>query len=249
MCAVTIPYMPTAATPSRRWLGPTAQLDLSHPKIYITAQKLTQARQSLPARAQAIHEYVRRLPFGAYPDANHLCASEVLRSGRGDCHAKGVLFTALCRAAGLPARLNFVRVRTRFLHGILDDGPDSMAHAVGQVLIEGRWVATDGYVVDPVLFAHAKQMLKQEGADGGWGIVRGAAAAWDGRSNCLHQFAPEDIVHDYGNYDDPAEFYAELSKEEGAPSWMSRLKYSLGAKLVNSRVARLRRVQLVAVPA
>ncbi len=224
----------------RSWLEPTAQLDLSHPKIHITAQKLTQARQTVPARVAALHDFVRRLPFGAQADAAAVTASEVLRAGRGDCHSKGLLFVALCRAAGIPARLQFVRVRTRFLHGILDDGPQSMPHAVGQVLVGGRWLSTDGYVVDPVLFVAARQRLQAQGLDCGWGIVRDAVGRWDGSGDCLQQFRPADVAHAYGAYHDVAEFYNERSQEEGSPSWLARLKYAVGASLVNRRVQLLR---------
>ena len=41
------------------------------------------------------HDLVRRLPFGAYADVTQVHASDVLRNRRGDCHSKGVLFTAL----------------------------------------------------------------------------------------------------------------------------------------------------------
>lgn len=242
--------MTVALGTPRSWLHATHQLDLKHPKIHITAQKLTQSRQSVPARVQAVQDFVRRLPFGAFADVSHVRASDVMRGQRGDCHSKGVLFTALCRAAQVPARLKFVRVRTRFLHGILDDGPETMAHAVGQVLVGGQWVSTDGYVVDPLLFVRAKQMLARNGIDCGWGIVRDAAGLWDGMSDCLQQYRPSDVVHDYGAYDDPAEFYEELSQEEGAPSWVGRLKYALGAQLVNRRVAQVRLApEEAAVPA
>lgn len=232
----------------RSWLQSTPQLDLTHPKIRITALKLTQSLHGNLARARAIHDYVRRIPFGAWADATIVQASEVMKKRRGDCHAKGVLFVALCRASKVPARLNFVRIRPRFLEGMIEDGPATMAHAVGQVLIDDHWVSTDGYVVDPVLFAQAKQRLREEGRDCGWGIRLDADAGWDGLSDCIHQFSPDDVVHNYGAYDDPAEFYNELRQDEGAPSWVARLKYSVGTGLVNRRVARLRRTPGGAVP-
>ncbi|AEG91774.1 transglutaminase-like domain-containing protein [Ramlibacter tataouinensis] len=224
----------------RSWLRETAQLDLSHPKIHITALKLTQMLRTPRERAVAVHDFVRRIPFGAFSDVSHVRASDVLRARRGDCHSKGVLFVALCRAAGLPARLQFVRIQARLLHGILNEGPPAMAHAIGQVLLEGAWVATDGYVVDPAMFAQARQRLKREGLTCGWGLRHDAPARWDGAADCIQQFEPVDLVHSYGAYHDPAEFYEELSHDEGAPSWVSRLRYALGAQIVNRRVARLR---------
>lgn len=235
-------------SPLSRWRLPTAQLDITHPKLHITAQKLTQVKQSLPARAAAIHDFVRRMPFAATSDSTGVRASEVLRRGAGDCHAKGVLFTALCRAAGLPARLLFVRVRTRFLHGILDAAPPEMPHAVGQVHLDGRWVSNDGYVVDPLLFVRAKAALAAAGMDCGWGVVRDARSGWDGTVPQIHQFRAADVVQCYGCFDDPAHFYA--TQEGEANGWLDTLKYALGSQLVNRRVAQLRRpVAARAVPA
>ncbi|MBE7941789.1 MULTISPECIES: transglutaminase-like domain-containing protein [Ramlibacter] len=222
-----------------RWRVATRQLDLDHPGLYITAQKLTQSRQSLPARAMAIHDFVRRMPFAATSDGSSVRASEVLRRGAGDCHAKGVLFTALCRAAGLPARLLFVRVRTRFLHGILEGAPPEMPHAVGQVHLGERWVSTDGYVVDPLLFMRAKEALVAHGNDCGWGLVRDARSTWDGARPQLQQFRAEDVVRCHGCFHDPSQFYA--TQEGQSNGWLDTLKYALGAQLVNRRVAQLRR--------
>jgi transglutaminase-like putative cysteine protease len=226
---------PSVDAPAETWLGATSQLDLGDPKLRITAQKLTQARQTWAERAAAIHAYVRSLPFAAAADSSVVRASEVLRRRSGDCHSKGLLFTALCRSAGLPARLHFVGVRTRFLAGLLDEGPSVLPHAVGQVQLGGRWISTDAYVVDPVLFAHAKKLLRDQERDTGWGLVREARGAWDGSCDSLQQFRPADIVRDYGVHHDPAGFYLHGGAGRGA--W---LLVALGAHLLNRRVAHLR---------
>src|SRR5512133_1319613 len=122
------------------WLAETPQLDLSHPGIQLTALDLTHSFPGTRERAMAVHDFVRRVPFGAFSDISHVRASDVLRANRGDCHSKGVLFVALCRAAQVPARLNFLRITPRYLNGIFEQAPESLAHAVGQVLIEGSWV-------------------------------------------------------------------------------------------------------------
>lgn len=221
------------------WLGETAQLDISHPKVRITAQKLTQALQSIPGRVAAIQAFVRRLPFATSRDSRLLAASEVLRRGHGDCHSKGVLFTALCRAAEIPARLLFVDVRTEFLCGILDEGPRVLRHAVGQAWVGSRWISTDGYVVDPALFAQAKQRLRHEGLDCGWGIVLEAEGLWAGDHDCLQQFRAADVVRTHGAFHDTRHFDADRKNRRSAG--LPGLKYALGAHLVNRRVARIRR--------
>lgn len=220
------------------WLVGTRQLDLANPRLRITAQKLTQSRQTAAGRAAAVQEFVRRLPFAASTIGGTGTASEILDWGRGDCLAKGVLFTALCRAAGLPARLLFVKVRTRFLGGILDRRPDAMVHAVGQVCSEGRWHSTDGYVVDPVLFACAKHKLEAEGLDCGWGIVRGASGSWDGCTPCLQQFGAADLIETYGAFHDVDDFQRSVDPADAVGSGFL---YSLGASLVNWRVRQIRR--------
>ena len=228
---------------SRGWLAETPQLDLSHPDIRLTALNLTHSFTGTRERALAIHDFVRRVPFGAFSDVSHVRASDVLRANRGDCHTKGVLFVALCRAARVPARLNFLRITPRYLNGILEQRPHSLAHAVGQVLIEGTWVSSDGYVVDPVLFERAWQLLRLRAGDSGWGIVADLSPSWDGVTDCLQQFAPDDVMHDYGPFDDAATFYEKLSHDQRAPSWVTRLAYALTAQLVNRRAARLREMR------
>jgi hypothetical protein len=240
--AMQMPAPGAAWQAPAQWLRETAQLDVSEVRLRITAQKLTQARQSHAARAAAIQDFVRRMPFATSVEVRAVRASEVLRAARGDCHSKGILFTALCRAAGLPARLLFVNVRARFLTGILAEGPAAMPHAVGQVLVDGQWRSTDGYVVDPVLFASAKQMLRETGRDCGWGIVSDAIGSWDGDSDCLQQFHPADVLETYGVFHDPSDFYRHCSGERGR-GWLSGLKYKVGARLVNCRVSQVRRRQ------
>lgn len=221
----------------QEWLAETRQLDVSDPKLRITALKLTQAWQNWPARAAALQAFVRRMPFAASADGDRVRASEVLRRGRGDCHSKGVLFTALCRAAGLPARLQFVSVRPRFLNGILDHGPEVLPHAVAQVLLPDGWHSTDGYVVDPVLFAHAKHLLADHGFDSGWGIVQDARGAWNGQGDCLQQYRASDVMDVHGVWHEPAAFHA---RRPSGRSWLARAEYALAACLVNRRVERVR---------
>ena len=117
-----------------------------------------------------------------------------------------------------------------------------MPHAVGQVFIENSWHSTDGYVVDPVLFARAKEMLRDSRQACGWGIVADATGHWDGQRNCLQQYQESDVLQIYGVFHDPSQFYSSASYEP-AQGWRSRVKYEIGASLVNWRVAQIRRAQ------
>lgn len=235
------------AAEASRWLTASRQLDLEHPKVRITALKLTQRHQTLAHRAMALHDHVRSLPFAAHADSASITASEVLRRGSGDCHSKALLFTALCRAAGLPARMLFLEVRTRFLAGLLDEAPRAMIHAVSQVLLGDRWLSTDAYVLDPLLFAQARLQVLDSGLDCGWGLVSDARARWDGQRDCLHQFRAEDIRQVAGIFDDPADLYA--ARAASGTGLRHRLAYALGVSLLNRRVAELRRLPPQPLPA
>jgi transglutaminase-like putative cysteine protease len=228
------------------WLHDTPQLDIGHPRLRITAHKLTQRLQTLPARAAALQDFVRRMPFSACRQPARTRASEVLARGAGDCHSKAVLFTALCRAAGLPARVQFLRVRSDYLAGIVPGRPEAITHAVAQVHVDGRWVSTDGYVMDPVLFVRAKQLLRDSELDSGWGLVRDASSFWDGKSPCLQQFRWEDVLVSYGVFDDVQEFVQQGLPREA--QWLGPLRRALRTCMLNWRLARLRKATVAQEP-
>lgn len=187
------------------WLEETGQLDLSHPHLQQTARKALAGANGPHERVLAIHSFVRLLPFGLVPGINHLPASDMLDLHRASCQAKGVIFVALCRAAGVPARLQFVRLPGEVLHGLVPEPPATVQHAVGQARLGGRWVCTDGYVLDPAHYALAQQRLAQDCRRMGWGLHRDAPPTWDGRHDCLQQFSPDDVIDHDGPFHDLAD--------------------------------------------
>ena len=90
------------------------------------------------AAAIRINHFVnRRLEktFGQSRDR----ASEVLATGKGDCTEHALLFTALARAAGVPARPVYGLVYTRY-----GDGEDALYwHAWVEVRSGSEWIALD----------------------------------------------------------------------------------------------------------
>jgi hypothetical protein len=94
------------------------------PGVYAASRKL----------ADAVFERLEKT-YGASRDR----ASEVLASGKGDCTEHTLLFTALARAAGIPARQ---------VHGLVfasyEDGvPALYWHAWPEVLAGSEWIALD----------------------------------------------------------------------------------------------------------
>ncbi|HSW18266.1 MAG TPA: transglutaminase-like domain-containing protein [Ramlibacter sp.] len=227
---------------SRSWLAETELLDLSHPRLSLTVRKLVHSGQRPRERALTLHSFVRLIPYAVALDAQPLSASEALRHYRGDSVAKGTLFVALCRSAGLAARLQFMRMRSDHLQGILEHPPATVVHAVSQVLIDGQWLSTDGYVLDPVLFTRALARLAQDGRRAGWGLYRDATPAWTAQAHCLQQVDESDVIHAYGAFDDPAELCAQRLREGDHPGWMTRATHAvLGRQLLDRRIDQLRR--------
>ncbi len=78
-----------------------------------------------------------------YTDLETYRASSVLQRGRGYCVGKAALYAALCRAAGIPARVGFADVRNhlatrRLLEAV---GTDLFAwHGYVELQLNGRWV-------------------------------------------------------------------------------------------------------------
>ncbi|MBI3304550.1 MAG: transglutaminase domain-containing protein [Deltaproteobacteria bacterium] len=113
-------------------LAPTPFLQSTHPRL------VAQVQQILGAERDAL-QAVRRLLDWTYttldktPTVGMPTALEALESKKGDCNEHAVLFTALARAAGLPAR---VAAGVVYLDGAF------YYHAWAEVWL-GQWVAVD----------------------------------------------------------------------------------------------------------
>jgi len=102
--------MPDTDDPALR---PGAFIDSDHPSVQATAQQLT--ADAPTATALALYAFVRDAirydPYVDYTDPAIWRASAVLAAGSGYCVGKASLYTALCRAAGIPAMLGLADVR------------------------------------------------------------------------------------------------------------------------------------------
>ena len=227
-----------------QWLGNTQLLDLKDPKLRIQALRITQLASSATQKAVFIHDFVKSLPFGCVAAFDHVPAAAVLRAGRGDCHTKGTLFVALLRAAGVPARLRFVSLSSKFLAGIIDVTQESITHAVGEVYLSGRWVQTDTYVTDEQFEMRAWGELVERGLRVGLGIHVNADRFWSGQKDSHAQYSDKDPsslpLEDLGVAHDPKYFYSNGSEQQRQLGWTKRLKWLLVATVVNHRVGKIR---------
>ena len=232
------------ADESRRWLTDTPLLMFEHPKIRLLGKRLAQLKTSQRDQAIACHSFVRSLPFGCIADSTGTSAVGVLRAGRGDCHTKSTLMVSLLRSLEIPSRMRFVTMKPDFLHGIADLGGHPIEHAYTEVLLDGDWHSVDSYVVDPRLAAAAKTRLKLEQRKLGYGMHRDGKIHWDGRGSSFGQFALDDPdsmpLHDWGAFDDPYQFYSSVAYVRQRLSLAGRLKWMVGAQVVNRRVNAIR---------
>ena len=94
-------------------LRPGTFIDSDHPAVRATAQRLK--ADGPTATAVALYAFVRDAirydPYVDYTDPVIWRASAVLAAGAGYCVGKASLYTALCRAAGIPAMLGLADVR------------------------------------------------------------------------------------------------------------------------------------------
>jgi transglutaminase-like putative cysteine protease len=249
------PSLPSAATQEQsneqmagtapRWLRDTPLLNISHPKLRLTAKKLTDRMGSPAAKAAAIHRSLRGMPFGAVADSVGTTSIQVLKNGRGDCHCKSTLFVAMLRSLDIPARMRFVTLKPDFLHGVIDLADTPVEHAVVEVWLNDAWVSTDSHVVDAGLATAAKLKLKLEKRSLGYGMHVRGQVNWDGSADSHAQFLPDDPdsapLHDWGVFDDPYQFYHQTPYLAERLSMSSRLKWIVAASLVNRRVNAIRK--------
>ena len=232
---------PIATAP---WLAPTRYIDTGHPEVLAAAQRATAGARTDIERAVRLHDLVRDIPFGWAPAFDEQTASELLACGVGFCNTKSTLFVALLRAAGIPARIHFVSISRRTLRGLITPPGAYVDHSFVEVLLDGRWVATDSYNVDPALYRAAIARLRAENAQIGYGVHINGACQWDGRSDSFSQFVDDHSVSDltdadFGIHADIGAFYAS-GVGRNRPSPISRLAIRLLIIGANRRVRKLR---------
>lgn len=227
-----------------RWLVNTPLLGFNHPKIRLLALRLTQLQQGTRNKALACFEYIQAMPFGCLPDGNSVSALTVLQRKRGDCHTKSTLFVALLRSIEIPARLRFFTLKADFLRGVIDLGDLPIEHCCVEVLIDEHWVAVDSHVMDLPLARAALDRLEREGRHLGYGIHVHGSTSWDGLAPAFAPFSADDPdslpLHDWGPFDDPHQYYRSVPGKQDRLALSGRVKWMLGARLINRRVKALR---------
>jgi transglutaminase-like putative cysteine protease len=139
------PRLAGGAKRAPEYLEATPEIDADAPRIRQLAREVVGSTRGVyAASTKLVHHVYRRLEkaYGVSRDR----ASEVLELGKGDCTEHALLFTALARAAGIPARQ---------VHGLVyaqyDDAvPALYWHAWVEVRSGDEWIAVDPTFDQPV---------------------------------------------------------------------------------------------------
>ena len=130
------------------YLHATSTIEADHKKIIETATNVTRGCASNEEKAVGLFYFVRdSIRYNIYMISvfiEDFRASRVLEWGKAYCVQKAVLLTALGRAAGIPSRLVFAKIKNHKLpaHILEMMGTNTFPrHGYNQFFLNGRWVS------------------------------------------------------------------------------------------------------------
>lgn len=237
------PASPATPDDPGRWLASSPILDLEDPRLRVRAHAITQLCKTEREKAMAIYGFVKRLPFAKPIKTRLHTAREVFDAGKGDAPDKATLLLALLRLVGLPARIRYVELNGEILRG-LTSNVASAARPVAEIWLASRWVSTDTYIFDAGYMAAARQRLKDQDWEWGYGIHRNGHAIWNGFDNAFVGGFPTDqdpmVVADLGIFGDPLEFVTSETYRRNHPRLTRALHWNLLAPMMDRAVRDLR---------
>jgi hypothetical protein len=155
----------------------TQYIQIDPPLIKALSQKCTEGKKSALDAALAIETFVSSYINEKNLSVGYASALEVAKSRQGDCTEHAVLTAALCRAAGIPARVIMGIVYAQ--NGLF------MGHAWNEAYIGDKWIGLDATLKDV-----------RNGYDAGHialSIGNGDAADFFGIMNNLGNFTIQDV--------------------------------------------------------
>lgn len=130
-----------------QYLQPAEFVDSDHPSIVDFARThgggVDDADRKAVALYYAVRDGVNYDVYLDYTDPDSFRASGVLAAGRGFCVGKAGLLAAVCRAAGIPARVGYADVRNHMTSPRLFEMMKTdvfVCHSYTDLNIGGRWV-------------------------------------------------------------------------------------------------------------
>jgi transglutaminase-like putative cysteine protease len=130
-----------------QYLRATSTIEAEHEKIIETATKVTRGCVSDEEKAVALFYFVRdSIRYNIYMISvfiEDFRASRILKWGKAYCVQKAVLLTALGRAAGIPSRLVFAKIKNHKIpNHVAKMFPTTIfpRHGYNQFFLNGKWV-------------------------------------------------------------------------------------------------------------
>ena len=149
------PTFANTSAPTPAHLAATALIDSDHPEVvaFARAHALGEtARERAVALNLAVRDRVRYDPYRIDLSPEGMRASTALRQGHGWCVPKAALLAAVCRAAGIPARLGYADVRNHLSTERLRQTMQTdvfIWHGYADLWLEGQWVkATPAFNIE-----------------------------------------------------------------------------------------------------
>lgn len=134
--------------------GPAVECD--HPAVVEYAAPIAGSDLSDLKKAIALYykvrDDIRYDPYSSSVDINELKASHTLSIGRGWCVSKAILLAAVCRAAGIPARMGYADVRNHMSTAKMRERMKTDIfywHSYTSIFLDGQWVkATPAFNIE-----------------------------------------------------------------------------------------------------
>jgi transglutaminase-like putative cysteine protease len=134
--------------------GPAVQSD--HPAVIDYASGVFQPGKSDRDNAIALYykvrDDIRYDPYSSSVRVDELKASHTLDIGRGWCVSKAILLAAVCRVAGIPARMGYADVRNHMSTAKMRERMQTDVfywHSYTSIHLDGQWVkATPAFNIE-----------------------------------------------------------------------------------------------------
>jgi hypothetical protein len=230
----------------RRFLVNTEMLsDFDHPAVQSRAKELTSGRPTLLDKTESLFGFVRdEIRLGFPPKWDEVRASETLQYEMGYCNTKATLFLALCKAAGIPARIHTGLIDIEIMRGIFPPFafpflPSAGGHTWMEIEIAGEWMPMDSYINDRDFYQGAVKRLQTSGKTTAFSISHAK-----GPSSCEFNFGEKGfvqmgaVVEDHGTWHDYSEYMS--SEKYSSMNRMQLMAYPLIAWLSNRNIERIR---------
>ena len=224
-----------------------ALADYTHPQVKAKAKELAAGQSTMRGKLQRIFLYVRDdIAFAFPPEGDFVPASKTISTKRGQCNTKATLFLALCKAAGIPARIHFSLIRREIQHGPFQGLPyrllpDKISHSWIEVDIDGKVHRIDSFINDIEFHKGAVAEIRRRGWETGFSVTRaGGEPTAELYLDDEHFTQMGAVTDDHGLWEDPAEYYAS-SLYRNRPSRWKQLAYRWAIRGANRRVDAVRR--------